>query len=107
VAVWPWHCVASRPPRLPFPVDYLAFPTLLSFLVCVIVVGAAVFAISAGPFGLVRLTLSAGLMGTGIFSMHYIGMTALHASAHMEHAPTYVTASLIIAIAASELALWL
>ena len=35
-------------------------------------------------------------MGTGIFSMHYIGMTALHASVHMEHAPAYVAASWVI-----------
>ena len=38
-----------------FQVDYLVFPTLLSFLVCVIVVGLAVFATSAGPLTLLRL----------------------------------------------------
>jgi NO-binding membrane sensor protein with MHYT domain len=107
VAIWTMHFVGMLAARLPFPVDYLVFPTLLSFLVCVIVVGTAVFAISAGPFGLVRLILSAGLMGTGIFSMHYIGMTALHPSAHVTHATAPVAASLIIAIAASGLALWL
>lgn len=107
VAIWTMHFVGMLATRLPFSVDYLVFPTLLSFLVCVIVVGTAVFAISAGPLTWVRLTLSAALMGSGIFSMHYIGMTALHASAHMVHAPVYVAASLVIAIAASELALWL
>ena len=107
VAIWTMHFVGMLAARLPFPVDYLVFPTLLSFLVCVIVVGIAVFAMSAGSLTLLRLTLSAALMGTGIFSMHYVGMTALHASAHMVHAPAYVAASLIIAIAASELALWL
>lgn len=107
VAIWTMHFVGMLAARLPFPVDYLVFPTLLSFLVCVIMVGVAVFAMSAGPLTLVRLTLSAALMGTGIFSMHYVGMTALHASAHMTHAAAYVAASLIIAIAASELALWL
>ncbi len=107
VAIWTMHFVGMLAARLPFPVDYLVFQTLLSFLVCVIVVGVAVFAMSAGPLTLMRLTLSAALMGTGIFSMHYVGMTALHASAHMTHAAAYVAASLIIAIAASELALWL
>ena len=107
VAIWTMHFVGMLAARLPFPVDYLVFPTLLSFLVCVIVVGIAIFAISAGPLTLLRLTLSAGLMGIGIFTMHYIGMTALHASAHMVHATVYVAASLLIAIAASELALWL
>src|ERR1700726_3340347 len=77
VAIWIMHFVGMLAARLPFPVDYLVFPTLLSFLVCVIVVGAAVFAISSGALLSVRLTLSAILMGTGIFSMHYIGMTAL------------------------------
>ena len=43
------HFVGMLAARLPFPVDYLVFPTLLSFLVCVLVVGAAVFAVSAGP----------------------------------------------------------
>lgn len=107
VAIWTMHFVGMLAARLPFTADYLVFPTLLSFLACVIVVGIAIFAISSGPFTLLRLTLSAILMGTGIFSMHYIGMTALHASAHMVDASGYVAGSLVIAIATSALALWL
>ena len=107
VAIWAMHFVGMLAARLPFPVDYLVFPTLLSFLVCVIVVGAAVYATSSGPFTLMRLTLSACLMGAGIFSMHYIGMSALDASALMAHDRLFVAASMAIAIAASGLALWL
>jgi len=107
VAIWTMHFVGMLAARSPFPVDYLVFPTLLSFLVCVLVVGIAVFAISSGPLSLARLIFSACLMGTGIFSMHYIGMTALHASVHMEHARAFVAASWVIAVAASGLALWL
>jgi NO-binding membrane sensor protein with MHYT domain len=107
VAIWTMHFVGMLAVRLPFPVDYLALPTLLSFLVCAIVVGTAVYATSAGPFTLLRLTLSACLMGGGIFAMHYIGMNALDASALMIHDPPYVAASMAIAIAASGLALWL
>src|SRR6202163_802956 len=107
VAIWTMHFVGMLAARLAFPVDYLVFPTLLSFLVCVIVVGAAVYATSSGPLTLLRLILSAGLMGAGIFSMHYIGMAALHASAHMIHAPANVAASMGVAVAASGLALWL
>ena len=107
IAIWTMHFVGMLAARLPFPVDYLVFPTLLSFLVCVIVVGTAVYAISSGPLTLTRLALSACLMGGGIFTMHYIGMTALHASAHMIHARLFVAASMAVAIAASGLALWL
>src|ERR1700751_5165501 len=73
-AIWTMHFVGMLAARLPFPVDYLVFPTLLSFLICVIVVGAAVFAAGAGPLTLVRLAAAAVFMGCGILSMHYIGM---------------------------------
>ena len=43
VAIWAMHFVGMLAARLPFPVDYLVLPTLLSFLICVIVVGTAVF----------------------------------------------------------------
>ncbi len=107
VAIWSMHFVGMLAARLPQAVDYLVFPTLLSFLVCVIVVGAAVFASCAGPLTPARLGAAAAFMGAGIASMHYIGMSALHASAHLVHAPVFVVASVIIAIAASGLALWL
>jgi len=107
VAIWTMHFVGMLAARMPFPVDYLVFPTLLSFLVCVVVVGAAVYAASSGPFTLLRLTLSACLMGGGIFTMHYVGMSALSTSAYMMHDRYYVAASMAIAIAASGLALWL
>jgi NO-binding membrane sensor protein with MHYT domain len=107
VAIWAMHFVGMLAARLPLPIDYLVFPTLLSFLVCVIVVGAAVFAVSAGPLTPARLAASSVFLGGGIATMHYIGMNALHASAHMEHDPKLVAASVAIAIGASALALWL
>src|SRR5215472_10829066 len=63
VAIWAMHFVGMLAARLPFPVDYLVFPTLLSFLVCVIVVGAGVFAASAGPPSLTRLAAASAFMG--------------------------------------------
>ena len=69
VAIWTMHFVGMLAVRLPFQVDYLVLPTLLSFLVCAIVVGGAVYATSSGPLTLLRLTLSSCLMGGGIFAM--------------------------------------
>src|SRR6202790_4438064 len=54
IAIWTMHFVGMLAARMPFPVDYLIFPTLLSFLVCVMVVGSAVYAASAGPLTWVR-----------------------------------------------------
>src|SRR5258705_10299085 len=84
VAIWSMHFVGMLATRLPFPVDYLVFPTLLSFLVCVLVVGAAVVAVSAGPPTRLRLATAATAMGGGIAPLHSVGMSALHASAPLQ-----------------------
>jgi NO-binding membrane sensor protein with MHYT domain len=107
LAIWTMHFVGMLAMRLPTPVDYLVFPTLLSFLVCIVVVGAAVFAVSAGPPTAIRLAAAAIFMGSGIASMHYIGMTALHTSVHLDQAPRFVVAGVAVGIVASALGLWL
>src|SRR5262249_45662803 len=100
-AVWTMPFIGMLAARLPFPVDYLVLPTLLSFLICVIVVGAAVFAANAGPLTRTRLAAAAVFMGLGIVSMHYTGMSALHASAHMTHDVPFVTGSVAVGSGAS------
>src|SRR5262249_25100035 len=107
VGIWAMHFVAMLAARLPLPLDYLVFPTLLSFLVCVIVVGAAVFGVGAGPLTPARLAAAAAVSGVGLASHHHTGMSALHASAHLHHDARFVAASVAIAIGASGLALWL
>ena len=48
--VWSMHFVAMLAANFPSAVDYLVLPTLLSFLICVIVVGIGVYAAHAsGP----------------------------------------------------------
>ncbi|MGB8280235.1 MAG: MHYT domain-containing protein, partial [Pseudolabrys sp.] len=47
VAIWTMHFVGMLAARIPFPIDYLVFPTLLSLLVCVLVVGAGFVAASS------------------------------------------------------------
>jgi NO-binding membrane sensor protein with MHYT domain len=107
LGIWTMHFVGMLALRLPAAVDFLVLPTLLSFLVSVLVVGFAVFAASAGPPRLGRLALAAVFMGTGIVAMHYIGMAALHASVHMTHDPFFVAASALVGLLASGIAIWL
>jgi NO-binding membrane sensor protein with MHYT domain len=107
LGVWTMHFVGMLAERVPFPVDYLVLPTLLSFLVCVIVVGAAVLAVSKGPPTMLRIGAAAVFMGLGIVTMHYVGMETLRACAQMVNSAPLVIASAAVAIAASALALWL
>src|SRR5258708_28221826 len=61
VAIWSMHFVAMLAVRLPFAIDYLVFPTLLSFLVYVIVLGAAFFAVGVGQPPLTPLAATPAL----------------------------------------------
>ena len=101
ISIWSMHFVGMLAMRLPFPLDYLVLPTLLSFLVCVFVVGVAVFVASHAPVSRAAVPLAGVIMGIGIAAMHYIGMFALHHSALMQHDPAYVAASFAVAIVAS------
>ncbi|MBI3699732.1 MAG: LytTR family transcriptional regulator DNA-binding domain-containing protein [Afipia sp.] len=105
IGIWAMHFVGMLAARLPVSVDYVVLPTLLSFLICVLVVGVAVYLATLRSQRM--LFIAATVMGLGIASMHYIGMMALHVSVHMIHNPVYVLASVVIAILASSLALWL
>ena len=107
VAIWGMHFVGMLAARFPVSVNYLVLPTLLSFLVCVLVVGVALEAVSLGQRTHFTLVAAPIIMGGGIVTMHYIGMWALHESAHMSHNALLVAASILISIVASAVALWL
>jgi NO-binding membrane sensor protein with MHYT domain len=106
LGIWTMHFVGMLAVQLPIAIDFLVLPTLISFLVCVLVVGFAIFAVGAGTPSRRRAAFASLFMGGGILTMHYLGMYALHASAHMSHDPLLVTASVVIGIGASGIALW-
>jgi diguanylate cyclase len=107
VGIWSMHFVGMLAVHFPVPVDYLVFPTLLSFLICVLVVGVAVFSTQTLRYSRINITVSAILMGAGIVSMHFEGMAAVHMSVPHHHHLAAVIASVVVAVATSALALWL
>jgi len=105
VGIWGMHFIGMLSMGMAAEVDYLVLPTLLSFLLCVLVTGIAIFMASLRSPHL--LAIAAGVMGLGIATMHYVGMIALNSSARMSYDPAYVVISFVIAVTASGLALWL
>jgi len=105
VSIWAMHFIGILAARLPQNVDYLVLPTLISFLVCVLVVSVALLVASTDVSPRWKVMAAAVFMGSGITSMHYIGMMALHNSMMMHHNPFFIILSVIISIAASALAL--
>ena len=74
--VWSMHFVAMLAANFPSAVDYLVLPTLISFLICVIVVGIGVYAAHASGPPALRIGTGALAMGLGVSLMHYVGISA-------------------------------
>lgn len=103
--VWAMHFVGMLAANLPSAVDYLVLPTLLSFLICVIVVGLGFYAAHRPGPTLYRVGGGALAMGLGVSLMHYVGMSAVHLAGPTSQEPAYVGASIVVSIAASAFAL--
>jgi NO-binding membrane sensor protein with MHYT domain len=103
IGIWSMHFIGMLAMRTPVAIDYLVLPTLLSFLVCVLVVGIAIYLASLRSS--LMLFAASVLMGVGIATMHYVGMLAVHSTAHMAHDLAFVAASVLIAFVASGITL--
>jgi diguanylate cyclase len=98
VGIWTMHFIGMLSAPLPPGTAYLVLPTIISFLICALVVGVSLFFVSIGEPTWQRLTGSAVLLGLGICSMHYVGMHGLSGHFEMQHDPLFVTLSVVIAV---------
>lgn len=101
IGIWTMHFIGMLSAPLPPDTSYLVLPTIISFLICALVVGVSLFFVSVGPPSWQRLTGSAVLLGVGISSMHYVGMHGLSGHFEMRHDPLFVALSVLIAIGAA------
>src|ERR1700709_2241944 len=99
--LWTMHFVGMLAAPLPPGTVYLVLPTIVSFLICALVVGISLFFVSVGEPPTSRVVSSAVLLGVGIASMHYVGMHGLAGNFAMTHDNAMVALSVAIAIAAA------
>jgi NO-binding membrane sensor protein with MHYT domain len=105
--IWSMHFVAMLAFNMPTPMSYDIELTTLSLVVAIFVTGGGFYVISRQSASPLRLVLSGILMGLGIAAMHYTGMAAMRGHAELSYGPLFVALSLVIAISASTVALWL
>jgi NO-binding membrane sensor protein with MHYT domain/two-component sensor histidine kinase len=105
--IWSMHFVAMLAFIMPTPMSYDIGLTALSLVVAMFVSGGGFYVISRQSRSPLRLVLSGIFMGLGIAAMHYIGMAAMRGHAELSCDPLFVAVSLVIAIGASTVALWL
>jgi diguanylate cyclase len=101
LGVWTMHFVGILAAYFPSPIRFSVLPTLISFLICVLVVGISAFIESRQTQGGWLTVVSALFMGAGIVSMHYVGMHAIDGSFMMVHDWRFVLLSAVLAFAAS------
>ena len=105
--IWSMHFIGMLAFVMPMPVSYDLGQTLLSLVVAIGVTGFGFFMIGTRQVTELEFALSGIFMGIGIVSMHYTGMAAMRMPADIRYDPILVALSVLIAIVASIVALWL
>jgi NO-binding membrane sensor protein with MHYT domain len=98
IGIWTMHFVGVLAAPLPSETVYLVLPTIISFLICALVVGISMFFVSTGEPSRVRVVSSAVLLGLGVVSMHYVGTHGLAGNFAVEHDWSIVLLATAVAI---------
>jgi NO-binding membrane sensor protein with MHYT domain len=101
IGIWTMHFVGMLAAPIPADTVYLILPTIISFLICALVVGISLFFVSIGEPSLRRVASSAVLLGAGIASMHYVGIHGLAGHFGIEHDNSMIVLSVLVAIVAA------
>ncbi len=106
--IWAMHFVAMLAFQLPDTgVNYHIGLTAFSFMLPIAVTGISFHVVNRADMGLATLALSGLFMGSGIAGMHYTGMAAMRMAADLSYDGLWVAVSVLIAIGATTVALWL
>jgi diguanylate cyclase len=105
--IWSMHFIGMLAFSLPIPLTYDLGLTIASLVIAIAISGFALSVASSPEISVVQLSFSALIMGAGISAMHYSGMAAIDLVPTITYEPLLMTTSILIAIGASFVALWL
>jgi two-component system sensor histidine kinase/response regulator len=103
--IWSMHFTAMMAIRFPVLINYNIVGTILSIVIAICVTAMGLFIVSNRRLGAFTVPGAGILMGLGIASMHYLGMSAIRGCG-LAYDRILVAASIAIAIVASMAALW-
>jgi NO-binding membrane sensor protein with MHYT domain/nitrogen-specific signal transduction histidine kinase/ActR/RegA family two-component response regulator len=106
--IWAMHFVAMLALRMPgMAMSYDLALTLLSLAIALAFTGAGFAVMNWRTISLGRVVSSGLLIGLGVLAMHYVGMAAMRVSATLSYDPSWLIASVLIALGAATAAVWL
>ena len=106
IGIWSMHFIGMLGFKLPIAVSYDIWITLFSLFMAIAGCGASLILVTSGALGAGKLFGGGTLIGVAIVTMHYTGMAALKMVPPIRYDPVLVIESILIAVAASVLALW-
>ncbi len=106
--IWAMHFVAMLALSMPgMEMDYDLPLTILSLGIALLFTGAGFAVMNWERVSRIRVVVAGLLMGSGVVTMHYVGMAAMRMPATLSYERTWLAASVLIAIGAATAAVWL
>lgn len=107
VGVWAMHFIGMLALRLCATVTYDLDITLLSVLPSLFAAWVALDLLMGTAVTNQKLIISGSLVGTGIGTMHYVGMQAMNMEPLLRYQPLWFLLSVLVAIVLAILSLWI
>jgi len=107
IGIWSMHFIGMLAMDLAMAMSYDPSLTVISMAVAIAASIFALWIVCYGQLTLGRLIIGALVLGSGVASMHYIGMAALMLAPGIDWNWRWVVVSVVIALLASVVALWL
>jgi NO-binding membrane sensor protein with MHYT domain len=106
--IWAMHFIAMLGFTIPGQqIAYNVPVTIASMLIAIAVVGMGLFIVGFGDGGPRRLLAGGLVIGFGVATMHYLGMSAMVMPDSMSYSVPLFVLSVVIAIVAGTVALWI
>lgn len=108
LGIWSMHFIGMLSMKMPLPIRYDFLLTLISLLVAIASATAVLHVVvTSSVVSPKRWMLATAILSAGVVSMHYIGMSALMFSGTLRWSVPLIALSILVAITACGMALWL
>lgn len=105
--IWSMHFIGMLAFSMPMPMIYDINWTAFSMVVAIAASWFALFLLKSKSINLIRILFGGVILGFAIAAMHYTGMAAMTVNMNIHYLPSLFFLSIVIAILASQAALWL
>lgn len=108
IGIWSMHFIGMLAMKMPMMMHYDFATTAVSLLVAIVTATLSInIAVNGNVLSLKRLCLATAILSSGVVTMHYVGMAALMMQDMIRWNYGLVALSMIIAVVASGVGLWL